>query len=243
MRARTLSRILSILWLASAAQVVGAGGDPNLRSAVTGEDAGRAAIGAHRELETVLRLVPDRRHGKAVFGVCERCHAAGASALPKGWVPRITGQHVRFIAKELVDYRHGLRWDLRMEIVAGRHTLESDQDISDVASYVATLAPSQTGSKGRGGDLDQGRAVYRAKCTTCHGPAGEGSNARLVPRLAGQDYDYLLRQLHDAVDGRRPNMTSPHAQLLRHFDAAQLEGVADYLSRLMPQGVTASLVR
>jgi hypothetical protein len=42
--------------------------------------------------------------------------------------------------------------------------------------------------------------------------------------------------LHDAIDGRRPGLQATHAKLLRSFDAADLEGIADYLSKLRSQG-------
>ena len=60
----------------------------------------------------------------------------------------------------------------------------------------------------------------------------EGDNSRRVPRLAGQRYEYLLRQLHDAVEGRRPNMAGGRARLLERFDVAEFTALADYMSRL-----------
>lgn len=118
-----------------------------------------------------------------------------------------------------------------MEIIAGRHVLRSSQDIVDVASYAAALTPVPPRAVGSGEDLVRGETLYESRCEACHGRGGEGSNARFVPRLAGQDYDYLLRQLHDAIDGRRPTLKGTHAKLLRPFDAADLEALADYLSR------------
>ena len=188
-----------------------------------------------QEVEAVLRLMPDPAHGREVFRVCEACHGAHDAGLPKGWVPEIAGQHVRVIVKQLVDFRHGRRWDLRMEIIASRHVLKSSRDILDAASYAASLSPVSSLAVGTGENVTRGQVVYEAKCVACHGRGGEGSNARFVPRLAGQDYDYLLRQLHDAIDGRRPGLKATHAPLLRTFDAPDLEGLADYLSRLQSQ--------
>jgi cytochrome c553 len=54
-----------------------------------------------------------------------------------------------------------------------------------------------------------------------------------VPRVAGLQYEYLLRQLHDTVDGRRPNMRAQHLRLLESADMEDLEGFADYMSRLV----------
>lgn len=205
-------------------------------SAITSN--GSKAGGLGQDVQSVLRRMPDRAKGRELFRVCAVCHGARDAGLPKGWVPEIAGQHVRVIVKQLVDFRRHRRWDLRMEIIAGRHVLKSSQDIVDVASYAASLTPVSPVAVGTGENEMRGQALYEARCVACHGRGGEGSNARFVPRLAGQDYDYLLRQLHDAIDGRRPGLQAAHAKLLRAFDAADLEGLADYLSRLTVKAQT-----
>jgi hypothetical protein len=56
----------------------------------------------------------------------------------------------------------------------------------------------------------------------------------LVPRLAGQHYGYLLREMHDAVEGRRPNFSLTHIRLLQKLDRDDFVGLADFLSRANP---------
>jgi cytochrome c553 len=191
------------------------------------------AAAARRELAAIVRLKPDPRQGEALFHACGTCHESRDLSLPKGWVPRIAGQHASVIAKQLLDYRHGLRWDTRMEAVARQHLLASDQQVADLAAY-ARRARRTASAVGSGEHTREGQVLYLARCGACHGPDGIGSNLRVVPELGGQDYDYLLRQLHDAVEGRRPSLTTTHARLLMRMDADQLEGLADYLSRLQP---------
>lgn len=188
------------------------------------------ARGARRDLASVLSLRAHRAHGRELFRSCETCHGAAHTGLPAGWVPEIAGQHPRVIAKQLVDFRDGARWDVRMEIVAGHHGLKSLQDVADVAAYAGALNPVPAPARGTGENAERGRAVYEARCVGCHGQAAQGSDTRFVPRLAGQDYEYLLRQLHDAIDGRRPSLGASHAQVLRALDQPVLEGLADYAS-------------
>jgi cytochrome c553 len=80
--------------------------------------------------------------------------------------------------------------------------------------------------------LDQGAASYSHLCRGCHGVGAQGNAAHAVPRLAGQHYEYLRRQIYDAVDGRRPNFSPAHLHLLARLDRDDIQAVADYLSRL-----------
>ena len=53
-----------------------------------------------------------------------------------------------------------------------------------------------------------------------------------IPRLGGQHAAYLSRQIHDAVDGRRPALGRTHGQRFAPFDFNDVQGIADYLSRI-----------
>jgi cytochrome c553 len=54
------------------------------------------------------------------------------------------------------------------------------------------------------------------------------------PRLAGQHYGYLQRQLDETAAGQRPGMDAGHVRLIGALTAAERAAVADYLSRLSP---------
>jgi cytochrome c553 len=54
----------------------------------------------------------------------------------------------------------------------------------------------------------------------------------MLPRLAGQHAAYTLRHLAAAAAGRRPGLQPAHGQALRGLVSADLEILADYLSRL-----------
>ena len=132
---------------------------------------------------------------------------------------------------QLVDYRHDARWDIRMEHYAGRKLLSDPQSIADVAGYVSQLTGEEARNVGDGELVEHGAAVYRQRCAQCHGRVGEGSADNHVPRLAGQHYAYLLRQMHDAVDGRRPNFSRSHVRLLARLERDDYVGLADFLAR------------
>jgi cytochrome c553 len=150
-----------------------------------------------------------------------------------GHAPRIAGQFAGVIIRQLLDYRYNKRSDPRMEGLVEGHVVQSAQDLADVAAFAALLKPaSPAADGGEGADVQQAARLYSARCGACHGAAARGDEAALIPRLAGQNYAYLLRQFHDALEGRRPKLGSSHAADLRDLGRDELEGLADVLSRM-----------
>ncbi len=187
---------------------------------------------ARSELNEVLRAKADANHGAQLFAQCAACHGADGNGETRGSAPRIAGQHYRVLAKQIVDFRHGKRWDFRMEGMADQHHLAGAQDIADVAVYVAGLTRPGKRGIGSGEFAEEGRRIYAAGCESCHGREAEGDPVRGVPRLAGQHYSYLVRQMYDAVDGRRPALPRLHSQRITPLDFQQVRAVADYLARI-----------
>ena len=114
--------------------------------------------------------------------------------------------------------------------------LSGPQELLDVASYAESLHrwPPLEGGTGDGSALKEGYVVYHRDCAECHGPLGLGDQRRVRPRLAGQRYQYLLRQLEETADRMRPGMNVEHVKLISAFSAEERQAVADYLSRLSP---------
>jgi cytochrome c553 len=186
------------------------------------------------ELVQAMESTPDARRGAALYGQCASCHGADGAGVAEGSVPRIAGQHYQVLIKQLVDFRSGRRRDFRMEDPANRHHLTGPQDIADVAAHVSGLESAGARGIGDGTRATAGALLFGARCASCHGADGRGNAARLVPRLAGQHYGYLVRQMYDAVDGRRPTLVQIHARRIEPLDYDQVRGIADYLSRIVP---------
>ena len=79
-------------------------------------------------------------------------------------------------------------------------------------------------------DPDQARNLA-ATCFTCHGTDGHSVNG-VPPSLAGQNKDYLLKQLQEFREGRRP-ATIMH-QHAKGYTAEQLELIAGYFASVTP---------
>ena len=82
-------------------------------SSVLASPRGEAAV----EYQAALAAVPDSRRGDQIFATCAACHGVDGAGLPDGSVPVIGSQHYPVLLRQLVDYRHAERWDIRMEHV------------------------------------------------------------------------------------------------------------------------------
>jgi cytochrome c553 len=169
----------------------------------------------------------DLEAGKRKAALCEACHGPeGNSVIPVN--PSIAGQPLQFISNSLFFFREGNRKDPQMTPIAS--TL-SNADMNDVAAYFSSLkmAPPRHKSSPENAAAGPGLA-QKFMCTQCHGPALVG--LQHIPRIAGQQFDYLKTQLlgfkaqkRADIDG---NMTSA-AQALSEKD---IDVLADYIAGL-----------
>lgn len=189
---------------------------------------------AHQQDQAALRRPPDLARGRELFATCAACHGGDGSGVADGSVPAIAGQYAAVIVKQLTDFNNARRWNIRMDKVLLPLHITSQTDFADVAAYISRLPRHATRDVGDGSALSAGTRVYFVDCERCHGAVGEGAESSLTPRLRGQHYRYLVRQIRNAGIRWRPNMSSQHERLVRKLSLEQISGVADYLSRLDP---------
>jgi len=169
--------------------------------------------------------------GEAEFEFCRGCHRDAGAGRANGSYPRLAGQHASVMVKQIDDIRSGRRQNHRM-LPFVDETVLSRQQVADVAAYLQAQPVTADNGKGPGTDLDRGRALYERDCARCHGAAGEGDPRRIVPRLSGQHYLYLLREARAIRDGGRGNGNTEMVELITGYDDADFEAVFDYVSRL-----------
>jgi cytochrome c553 len=130
-------------------------------------------------------------------------------------VPKLGGQKAAYIEIALKGYRDDKRSHPTM---TGQASSLSDQDILNVAAYLASIdgdTVAEGGSKGAAFDKAQA-------CSACHGQNGVSVNA-MWPTLAGQHEDYLLQSLNGYRDGSRVDpVMSAQAALIAEEDVALL---------------------
>ena len=180
----------------------------------------------------VARAVPAISDGSRLYAPCVVCHQPNAWGSPDGVIPNLAGQHERYLERQLAVLRSGAREDTAMQIVAAHRTFNDRQNIVALAKYLSGLDANPSPVKGSGEHPRVGQEMYAHICAACHGVDGRGEQANRVPRIAGQHYPYLRRQIEAAAglhkDLAPPEMTSA----LRGMRPQEKDALADYISRL-----------
>lgn len=198
---------------------------------------GLQAAGARWNLGSVeqtqaLKLTGDAVRGENAYQVCVGCHQGDGGGQPDGVFPRLAGQHRTVVIKQLADIRLGRRDVPIMYPFAS--TIGGAQELADLATYVSGLKPYAHHGQGPGTSLELGHRLYLRDCAMCHGVQGEGNADRFFPRLEGQHFKYLLRQVVEIKSGTRRNANPEMTRMIRAYSPDELTAVADWASRLEP---------
>lgn len=174
-----------------------------------------------------LAAAQDAAAGKAKAAVCGACHGAdGNSTIPQN--PILAGQTARYLYLQLRDFKEGKRKDPVMSPMAANLT---KQDMFDLAAYFSTQKPNGQGSKGDASKVAAGKKVADdALCPMCHLGGFSGQNE--VPRVAGQHYEYALKQLIDFKNKHRTNDAGNMTAVVRTISDEDLAAVAAYAASL-----------
>lgn len=184
------------------------------------------------ELDKALLLKPESAHGVKIYALCGTCHGKQGWGKPDGSFPVIAGQHRKVIIKQLADIRARNRANPTMFPFADPQAIGGAQSIADVAEYITTLKMNPEPGQGKGDNLKHGGALYTEHCITCHGKDGAGNADAFFPRLMGQHFPYLNRQMLAIRDGGRKNANAEMVRRLKLLKDEDLEALSDYISRL-----------
>lgn len=162
--------------------------------------------------------------GETLAYTCLGCHGIDGyrNAYPSYRVPRLGGQKAAYLVVALKGYRAGTRAHPTM---AAQATSLSDQQIEDIATYLAGLSAGTV----EAGGSSASSMTETTTCIACHGQNGI-SLSPTWPTLAGQHEDYLVHALNQYRDGTRKDpIMAPLVAALTDSDVALL---AKYYSRL-----------
>lgn len=185
-------------------------------------------------VKQALAATPDLNSGRQLYHNCALCHTPEGWGSPSGNHPQIAGQHQSVIIKQLADIHKGNRDNPTMMPFTNPLFQKGPQALADVSAYIEKLPMVPNNSIGAGMRLTKGKALYDEHCKSCHGENGEGKAEEFYPRIHGQHFRYLLRQLQWIKLGKRRNADPDMVQEFKKFSQSDLASLADYVSRLKP---------
>nr|WP_234642085.1 c-type cytochrome [Delftia tsuruhatensis] len=84
-------------------------------------------------------LAADVEAGRARYALCASCHGGDGRSTVMPQYPKIAGQNAPYTASALKAYREGRRGGTFAALMAETAKSLSDEDISNLAAYIATL--------------------------------------------------------------------------------------------------------
>ena len=157
----------------------------------------------------VQRAAPafgDPAAGEPLTAVCGGCHGAHGVSYDTA-TPSLAGQDAQYLVDAIKAYRTTRQRENMRLYVTGL----SDKDIENIAAFYS-VQKSRPAEKGETIVQD-----LTEKCERCHG-AGVDNPAMAVPRIRGQDRDYLIMALRAYRDDRRESSTM-HRMSLPYSDS------------------------
>jgi cytochrome c553 len=176
------------------------------------------SAGLAAQAQTATDAVP------AKAAVCAACHGPEGKSTQSAY-PILAGQTSRYMVLQLRDFQAGRRTDPVMSPMAADLTREEMQELSDY--FAKQKPPPQTFAA----DPDKAK-LGKAKadetlCTMCHLGGFSGQNE--IPRVAGQHYEYIVKQLTAFKARTRTNDAGSMTSVASTLNAQDIENLAHYL--------------
>ncbi len=178
-------------------------------------------------LAPTAAMSQDIAAGKAKAAVCAACHGEDGNAVLPIY-PNLAGQSWRYIYIQLKDFKEGRRHNDTMSALAA--TL-SREDMINIANYFAAqpvkanpYVPDETKIK-----LGKAKAD-ETLCSMCHLGGFSGQNE--IPRVAGQQYEYVMEQLRNFKSRTRTNDAGNMTSVAQTLTETDMENLANYIVSL-----------
>jgi cytochrome c553 len=155
----------------------------------------------------------DPKAGEPLAAVCGGCHGMQGVS-PDSATPSLAGQDEAYLADAIKAYRTSRKREKMRAYITGL----ADRDVGNIAAFYA-VQRSRAPENGR--TLVQ---EFVERCNKCHGPGVQ--SAMPIPRIQGQDKDYLVMALREYRDDRRES-TTMHRMSLPYGDSI-IESISAY---------------
>jgi|SRR5882724_51328 len=172
----------------------------------------------------------DAEAGKIKAQVCATCHGNDGNSTEPA-IPSLAGQPAQAIATQLFQFREGNRKNPQMSPMAANL---SNADMNNLAEYYGGLKAAPPKHRSAPANAAAGPELTKKfNCTQCHGPALLGQQQ--MPRLAGQQLEYLRVQLKGFKAGTRADMDGNMTSAAQALNDKDIEVLVDYIAGLGAQ--------
>jgi cytochrome c553 len=185
------------------------------------------AVGTFALLACDMVVAQDQEAGRAKAAPCAACHGADGNS-PVGNFPNLAGQTWRYIYVQLKDFKEGRRGDPVMSAFAAPL---SRQDMIDIANFYAAQPAKPSTFKADEAKIKLGKAkADETLCVMCHLGGFSGQNE--IPRVAGQQYEYIVKQMKDFKARTRTNDAGNMTSVAQTVSETDIENLAHYITSL-----------
>ena len=159
--------------------------------------------------------------------VCAACHGPNGNSTDPQY-PVLAGQNARYIYLQLKDFQEGRRHDPQMDPMAA--PLSRD-DMLALADFFSKQKQAPVGFKADPAKVAAGKKRSdEVLCPMCH--LGEFAGQNEIPRVAGQHYQYVKKQLSDFKARRRTNDAGNMTAVAGTLSDDDIENLAQYIANL-----------
>ena len=165
--------------------------------------------------------------GAADPNLCAACHGDNGNSTNPA-VPSLAAQPAQFISTSLYMFREGNRKDDQMTPMAKPL---KNAEMNELAAYFAKQPAAPAKHQSKPESVEAGAALAKKyNCSQCHGPRMLGQQH--IPRIAGQQYEYLRTQLRLFKAQTRADIDGNMTSAIQAVPPQDLELLADYLAGL-----------
>lgn len=164
---------------------------------------------------------------RAKLQACAACHGADGNA-PAGEFPSLAGQTWRYLYIQLRDFSEGRRSNPQMSPMAA---MLSKEEMMAIANFYAALPLKPAAFRADEGKARLGKAkADETLCTMCHLGGFLGQNE--IPRVAGQNFNYVVEQLKAFKARTRTNDAGSMTSVAQTLSETDIDNLGHYLAGL-----------